>query len=89
MIRHPSLLRDAHGDEDTKHAVDMSPIKPIDLGAVDVDLGHFAVALRGCFRLVPRLPTVAGCCAEADVFGNLKTGGRRVRGSAAKKGTQE
>ena len=83
MIRHPSFLCDAHGDEDTHHAVDVHPIKPLDLGSVHDDLGHFAVALRGCLGLMPRLPTVAVCRTEAYVLSNLNNGEWRV-GAATK-----
>lgn len=85
MIGHPSLLCDAHGDEDTKHAVDMHPFKPTDPGSVNDDRRPLAVALRRRLRLVPCLPAVAGCRAEADVLCNLETGDKRVGSSAAKK----
>ena len=67
----------------------MRPIKPTDPGAVNTDLEHFAVALSGCLRLVPRLPTVAGCCTEVDVCRNLNEGKRRVGSSPAKKRIQK
>ena len=83
MVRHPAFLRDAHGDEDAQHAVHMSTVKPVHLSAVYLDLRHLAVALSGLLRPVPRLPSVAGCCAEADVSCDLNGGERRVGSSDA------